>query len=48
MSEIHNHKKRMPVILNREQEKEWLKGGDLLMQNDELRAHKISGNQAKR
>ncbi len=42
MREIHNHKKRMPVILHREHEKKWLDGGGLLMQNDELTAHKIN------
>ncbi len=40
MSEIHNTKKRMPVILNPEMEKDWLKGGDLIMQNDQLQAFK--------
>ena len=38
MSEIHNTKKRMPVILNPETEKDWLNGGDLMMQNDQLQA----------
>ena len=26
MSEIHNTKKRMPVILNQNQEQDWLRG----------------------
>lgn len=38
MSEIHNTKKRMPVILSSLSEKDWLQGGDLLMQNDRLQA----------
>ncbi len=38
MSEIHNTKKRMPVILNPEAEKAWLGGGELVMQNDYLKA----------
>ena len=28
MSEIHNSKKRMPVILTPENESDWLKGAD--------------------
>lgn len=38
MSEIHNTKKRMPVILSLHAEKDWLMGGDLVMQNDLLQA----------
>ena len=29
MAEIHNHKKRMPIILNSENETDWLKGNDI-------------------
>lgn len=36
MSKIHNSKKRMPIILAIENEKDWLKGGELKMQNDKL------------
>lgn len=36
MSEIHNTKKRMPVILNPENEHDWLSGGNLKMANDNL------------
>jgi putative SOS response-associated peptidase YedK len=42
MSEIHNTKKRMPVILSPHAEKDWLKGGALVMQNDSLQAAVIS------
>ncbi len=38
MSEIHNSKKRMPVILSSEAEKDWLTGGPLVMQNDLIKA----------
>jgi putative SOS response-associated peptidase YedK len=38
MSEIHNTKKRMPVILNPEAEKNWLDGGEFVMQNDLIQA----------
>jgi putative SOS response-associated peptidase YedK len=38
MSEIHNTKKQMPVILRPHAEKDWLNGGDLVMQNDLLQA----------
>lgn len=38
MSEIHNTKKRMPVILYPEAEKEWLNGGELVLQNDLLQS----------
>ena len=30
MSEIHNHKKRMPLVLNEEQESQWLSGQNVL------------------
>lgn len=36
MSEIHNHKNRMPIILSKEHEKEWLMGAELKNQNDLL------------
>ncbi len=36
MAKIHNTKKRMPVILDSSQEKEWLNGSTLIMQNDYL------------
>ncbi len=36
MSKIHNSRKRMPVIVAPEAEKEWLKGSPLLTQNDRL------------
>lgn len=36
MSKIHNSKKRMPVILALENEKDWLNGNELIMQNDRL------------
>ena len=29
MAEIHNNKKRMPVILEPDQEENWLKGKDI-------------------
>ena len=29
MAEIHNNKKRMPVVLNAEQEKNWLSGEEM-------------------
>lgn len=41
MSKIHNSKKRMPVIVERESEQSWLKGGRLMRDNDKLRATKI-------
>lgn len=41
MSEIHNSKKRMPVILSRESEIDWLLGGELVMNNDNLTAEKV-------
>lgn len=36
MSKIHNSKKRMPVILDFNHEKNWLNGNELIMQNDRL------------
>lgn len=36
MSEIHNSKNRMPVILSKNHEKEWLLGAELKIQNDLL------------
>ncbi len=42
MSEVHNTKKRMPVILSPHAEKDWLNGGDLVMTNDLLQATAIS------
>lgn len=41
MSKIHNTKKRMPVILRPDMEKEWLTNGQLGLWNDELVAEKI-------
>lgn len=41
MSEIHNTKKRMPVILHKSNEVEWLNGGNLLNNNMDLQAEKI-------
>ena len=42
MAEIHNTKKRMPVILRPDAEKEWLLSGKITMWNEELSARKIS------
>ena len=41
MSKIHNTKKRMPVILRPDMEKEWLNNGQLGLWNDELVATEI-------
>lgn len=41
MSEIHNIKKRMPIILSSENEKEWLLGQPPILQNDKLIATAI-------
>lgn len=41
MSKIHNTKKRMPVILSPENEKSWLGGEELIMQNHRLQATEI-------
>lgn len=43
MSEIHNTKKRMPVILHPYAEKDWLCGGELVLQNDFLKAVPLVG-----
>ncbi len=37
MAEIHNNKKRMPVVLNRSQEENWLKGEEI----DDFRKCKV-------
>lgn len=39
MAEIHNTKKRMPVIVKNAME--WLQGGELIMDNDRLVAEKV-------
>lgn len=36
MAEIHNIKKRMPLIMNSQQAKEWLKNGDIHLNGDLL------------
>lgn len=41
MSEIHNTKKRMPVILSPDNEINWLNGQELKMQNERLIATAI-------
>ena len=41
LSEIHNSKKRMPVILSKENETNWLLGAPPLLLNEELIAEKI-------
>jgi putative SOS response-associated peptidase YedK len=41
MSEIHNSKKRMPVILSPDVEKDWLLGSELKMQNDRIVALRL-------
>jgi putative SOS response-associated peptidase YedK len=41
MSKIHNSKKRMPILLSQENEKEWLSGQNLKSQNDRLIAIEI-------
>lgn len=41
LSEIHNSKKRMPVVLSSEGEAAWLDGRDPLMQNDNLIARPV-------
>ncbi|HOG05193.1 MAG TPA: SOS response-associated peptidase [Paludibacter sp.] len=41
MSFVHNTKKRMPVIIKPEFEKEWLEAGNITMWNDELVATAI-------
>ncbi len=41
MSKIHNTKKRMPVIISENNERNWLNGEELIMQNDRLTATEI-------
>ncbi|MBP7272665.1 MAG: SOS response-associated peptidase [Saprospiraceae bacterium] len=41
MSRIHNTKKRMPIIVSASNEKRWLNGHELIMQNDRLIATEI-------
>jgi len=41
MSEIHNTKRRMPIIVSAGNELNWLNGHELTMQNDQLIAIKI-------
>ena len=41
MSKIHNTKKRMPVIVSKEHETDWLSGKELIMQNESLVAVKV-------
>ena len=42
MSKIHNTKKRMPLIIEKSIETEWLKGGEIKIQNENLIAKPIS------
>ncbi len=41
MAEIHNTKKRMPVIISSNDEQNWLSGGELNHMNDDLIATKV-------
>ena len=41
MSFVHNNKKRMPVIIKPEFEKDWLETGNITMWNDDLKATAI-------
>lgn len=41
MSKIHNSKKRMPVIVAKDHELDWLKGGELVMENDNIIAKEV-------
>lgn len=41
MSKIHNTKKRMPVIISADNEKDWLNGQELRTQNERLEATKL-------
>jgi putative SOS response-associated peptidase YedK len=41
MSEIHNTKKRMPIIIDENHEIDWLHGNTMIMQNDRLEANQI-------
>ncbi|MBS1782711.1 MAG: SOS response-associated peptidase [Bacteroidetes bacterium] len=38
MSQIHNTQKRMPIILSPESEQDWLRGENLIMQNNRILA----------
>lgn len=40
MSEIHNTKKRMPVIIHKDYEEQWLQGGEMVMGNEEIQAER--------
>ncbi|MCC5917568.1 MAG: SOS response-associated peptidase [Cryomorphaceae bacterium] len=42
MEKIHNTKKRMPIILHPDSEKNWLNGGNMVMQNDLLIAQPVT------
>ena len=39
MSRIHNSKKRMPMILSRDNERGWINGGEMVMDNGRLVAY---------
>ena len=39
MSRIHNSKKRMPMILSRDNERSWINGGEMVMDNGRLVAY---------
>ena len=39
MSRIHNSKKRMPMILSRDNERRWINGGEMVMDNGRLVAY---------
>ena len=41
MSEIHNTKKRMPIIVSPSAEQQWLARGELYIANDLLQAHLV-------
>lgn len=41
MSEIHNTKKRMPIIVSPNTEQQWLERGELYIANDLLQAHLV-------
>lgn len=41
MSTIHNSKKRMPVIVAKDNERDWLEGKDLEMQNERIERSKV-------
>ncbi len=41
MSEIHNTKKRMPIIVSPNAEQQWLERGELYIANDLLHAHLV-------